>query len=351
MKMKISISRMCSLLQEHHYENVEPGTPSDISSKRIRELAFAKRRQQESDGNTNKQDKEKHMKTSLRVLLIAAVICTLSLTAFAAFGGLEFFKSIFGDSAQSIGEHIQNPMTSTENEDYRLTVESLLSDGFKTDLIVSLAAKNGKPIPFDPMEMFHTQFIGNEEAMNSASYREMPEFAQGDTQYYHLELTSLGNHNSAEVKISLKEELAPLSVTVPVNGTMARKEIHIKAEDYADQNYYPETVQLSPMGMLVIGSEKHPKGGLPTAQMFVQMKDGTHEELMSEMSFDDGEETVGGGGGAVIVGPGETAPLVITTMGSRNPDNKVVTSGSFSRILNLDQVQAIIVDDVEYTLQ
>jgi hypothetical protein len=105
--------------------------------------------------------------------------------------------------------------------------------------------------------------------------------------------------------------------------------------------------------VLVIGSEKEAKGGLPTAEIYVVMNDGTSEELISVQSFDseDDGETISGGGSAIILGPGEKAPLVIGTMGSRNPDGKMVTSGSFSRILNLDEVKAISVDGVEYPLQ
>jgi hypothetical protein len=349
MRKKISVTKLCGFLDERFYKPVEPTELSELSQERIRELAFAKLRTQ--DG-ANNQHKEKHMKKSVKILLVAAVVCAMSVTAFAAMGGMDFFRAIFGDSAGVAADHIQFPEASVENEGYRLSVESLLSDGFKSDLIISLTSKDGKRIETDPMDMFHTEFWNNPDAMNSESYEEMVDFSQKDKKYYHMAIISLNSHYSTEVTISLKEEIAPLSVTVPLNDAMtARKEIRVSADDYAEQNYYPETVQLSPLGVLVIGSEKEAKGGLPTAQIFVQMKDGTREELISRMSFDEGDgETVGGGGGAIILGPGETAPLVIGTMGERNPDGKVVTSGTFSRVLNLDEVQAILVDDVEYPL-
>jgi hypothetical protein len=351
MKMKMSVSRMCVFLQERFYEKVEPTAHPELSSQRIRELAFAKLQQQSATGGATIQEKEKRMKKSIKILLVAAIMCAMSATAFAANGGMEFFKSIFGSSAESIGEHIQSPMASVEDDGYRLTAESLLSDGFKAHLIISLTPKSGKPATLDPIELFNAQFVDSEGVMNSASYSEMPEFAHDNTRYYHLELTSFEKHDSAKIKVSLKEDLAPLSVTVTIDDAMtARKEIQINAEDYENKNYYPETVQLSPMGVLVIGSEKEAKGGLPTAQIFVQMKDGTSEELISEMSFDNGDETVRGGGEMILVGDGEIAPLVTVTMGERNPDGKVVTTGTFSRILNLDEVQAIIVDNTEYPL-
>ncbi len=354
MKVSISITRMCAFLHERFFETVEPTAHSDISSQRIRELAFSKLRQQGVQSGAGIQKKEKHMKTSIRILLVAAIVLAMSVTAFAALGGLDFFKSIFGDSAATVQDLIQFPSASTENDSYRLTVESLLSDGFKTDLIVSLTSKDNKTIEHDPQGMLNAEFVGVENFSGSSSYREMPEFGSKSQKYYLLELDSMSNLSSADIAVSLKESFAPLSVTVPLDGALtAHKEIQVKAEDYAESNYYPETVQLSPLGVLVIGSEKQAMGGLPTAQIYVQMKDGSREELMSKTSFDSADDgvTVSGGGGAVILGPNETAPLVVGTMGVRNPDGKVVTTGTFSRILNLDDVQSIIVDDAEYLLQ
>jgi hypothetical protein len=338
---------MCGFLEERFYEPIEPTAHADVSQERIRALAFAKLRDQ---NDTSIQKKEKHMKTSVKILLAAALVCVMSVTAFATMGGMDFFRAIFGDSAEVAADYVQFPEASVENDDYRLSTESLLSDGFKTDLIVSLTAKGEQTLPDDTYDIFNS--VLPDTGMNSASYEELPDFGSKTKRYYHLALTSLDNHSDSEVTVSLKEELAPLSVTVPVGDAMtARKEIQINAADYAEQNYCPETVQLSPMGVLVIGSEKEAKGGLPTAQIFVQMQDGSREELISRESFDEGDgETVSGGGGSVMVGLFDTPPLVTETMGKRNPNDKVVITGSFSRILNLDDVQAIVVDDVEYLL-
>lgn len=354
MELKIEISQMCSMLDEHYYENIELDSDSSISPsyERIRQLAFSKLRMQSGEKINSEvfAQKEKNMKISIKVLLIAAVICVLTLTAFAAFGGLEFFKFIFGDSARNVANEIQAPMLSAENVDYKMTVESLLTDGYKTNLIISLNDLNGKGFDVEDDRIFIPRITGN-TAMSSSSCKELPEFSQNGKRYFNLECSSLQNYSSSNIEIALNEELASLHVSVALKGSLAHKEILINADDYTDKNYFPELIQLSPMGVLVIGSEKQAKGGLPTAQIFLQMNDGSIEELISKSSFDDGEETVVGGGGAIIVDEWQTAPLVTQTMGERNPDGKVVTTGSFSRILNLNDARAILVDDIEYPIQ
>lgn len=356
MKITIKISHMCSFLQDRHYEAIEPETHFDpASAARIKELALVKLSRQSSTQNITY--KEKPMKKlTFRIVLAAALVCAMSMTAFAAFGGLDFFRSIFGDSARIAEEHIQFPMASAADDTYRLTVESLLSDGFKTDLIISLSAMNGKLPAFDPINMFQTDLISADNnadtGMAGISYQEMPEFSQENKQYYHLEYTSQQSHASAKMKVSLQEASAPLSVTVPVGNAMARKEIHVNEEDYTGKSYCPQTIQLSPMGVLVVGSEKEVKGSLPTAQIFLQMKDGSQEELISANSFDSGDETLVMGGGSLVISDSEEdQPLVSQTAGSRNPDGLMIISGYFSRILNLDEVQSILVDGVTYPLQ
>ena len=91
-------------------------------------------------------------------------------------------------------------------------------------------------------------------------------------------------------------------------------------------------MQISPLGVLLIGREAQASGGLPTPVVSVKFKDGTIEEMMSELSFDtDGDGgTVIGGGGVVISNDPLSGPLVISTYGMRNPEGKVVTKGEFS---------------------
>ena len=98
-------------------------------------------------------------------------------------------------------------------------------------------------------------------------------------------------------------------------------------------------MQISPLGVLLIGREAQASGGLPTPVVSVKFKDGTIEEMMSELSFD-----TDGDGGTVIGGGG-----VVISNGMRNPEGKVVTKGEFSRFINLEDVMSILVNGKEYT--
>lgn len=356
MKIKIKITELCSYLHGSYHEKVEIENTSRLrpSAIRIRQIALAKLEQQgeqtQSPACRLKENTEKGFimkKSCARFILIAAIVCLLSATAFAATGGLEFFKSIFGSSVETLENEIWSPMISEADESYKITVESMLSDGYKTNIVVSLEDLKGNKIDVSSSEvstLFTPKLKDNPESF-SYSCTELSKFAQKTKKYYYIEVSSLKSYKDSDLTLSLSETIAPLKVDVIVNGLKAAKEIKIDPPNGDDQNYRPETVQVSPLGVLVIGSEKQAKGGLPTSEIRLLMKDGSFEEL--ELLFDDVDGTVMGGG-AVISGWGQKQPLVVQTMGQRNPDGKVVTTGHFSRILNLNEVKAISVDGTEY---
>ena len=161
-----------------------------------------------------------------------------------------------------------------------------------------------------------------------------------------MELDNLENSLNWTLTLSLNKELADLELDTLLEGAAAAKVLTIGQT--LEGGYTIETIQLSQLGFMVIGKEDQASGGLPAPQIDIVFKDGRHDELISAMSFDNGGgETVTGGGGAVI-GADPTGPLVTGTMGQRNPDGKVVTTGEFGRAINLDEVAFILVDGTKY---
>lgn len=100
------------------------------------------------------------------------------------------------------------------------------------------------------------------------------------------------------------------------------------------------------MGFLLIGTEDNAEGGLPPVQMELIFKDGSKEDL--EVFFDTSDETITGGGGAIMPSDPKHAPLVTEFSGERNPDGALVIRGQFSRILNPDSVETLVVNGQEF---
>lgn len=357
MNKNTKISDLCSLLDPEFYETLDVENTTDLepSKQRIEDLVFQKlHTEQQTAAPAGKRG---HMKKKTGiVLLIAAILCTLATTAFAMSGGLDYFRSIFGDTADNAGAAIQNPSAAAEDDSYRIGLNSMLTDGYKINLIVSLepltdaAAKAVSKT--ETLALFQTSLEpapSSSASENTASYTcsELPEFAYKKQRFYHVQLDSLANCTGWTLKLALSDELGGLSLDFKIEGTAAAMEFQI--DQAIDSSLTVESVQLSPLGVLVIGNETNASGGLPTPEVDLLFKDGSREELISPMSFDAGDgETVTGGGGAVVGEDPITGPLVIGTHGRRNPDGKVITAGEFGRIIRMDEVESIFVNGVEY---
>ena len=352
MNKKIHISDLCTELEEELYEELEITNMTDLrpSKSNIEKLVSEKIRKQ---GKTPKRRRFK----ALKVFLAAAVICLFATTAFAAAGGLTYFKSIFGDSTEHVKSEITAPMVSAENASQRFSLEGMLTDGYTIDLILSLEDISGKGLPsycYDETKQLFDVLLERkpdtgDEFSFSINYTMLPEFRTENKVVYHLTASSLDACYGADLKISFRAENSELGFTVPVDGSTASRRYTVN--DTWDGTYNLETVQISPLGVLLIGREAQASGGLPTPVVSVKFKDGTIEEMMSELSFDtDGDGgTVIGGGGVVISNDPLSGPLVISTYGMRNPEGKVVTKGEFSRFINLEDVMSILVNGKEYT--
>lgn len=350
--------------QKLYYQDlkIENNTPLRPSEERIQQLVLEKLHQGKNPAKDLQQQKTEHIekrpvmrKKTMGIIIIAAAICLFSMTAYAAVHGLGFFESIFGDSAQSVTNHIQSPMLTAQHGPYTMTVESILSDGYKTNIIVSLEFPKGKSPTLEPYDLFTVKPENFSEGV-SYTCTELPEFSQKNKSYYRLEISSLeDSHYHKTMTVSYNDKTNPLQVKVTINGSMAAKTIAIYQKPYENKNYHPETIQISPLGILVIGSETKAQGGLPTSTIDIIMRDGSSEEMMSQLSFDNFNDKDTspsmGGGGVVLVDENQPQPLVTQTMGRRNAEGKVVTTGYFSRILDLQQVKAIRVDGIDYPLQ
>ncbi|MBS5604916.1 MAG: DUF4179 domain-containing protein [Enterocloster asparagiformis] len=356
---KIRISDLCSRLDPRYLEDmdVENETGLKPSGQRIEDLVFQKLNVETNAAGMAGKRRPMRKKT-WKILLIAAVFCLFAASVFALAGGFDYFRSIFGDTAKHVEQDIQSPGITAADSDRQMTLESMLTDGYKINLIVSLKALSGeaKANTFDhePIDLFDTKLTSNSSAEHEAalSYTcsELEEFSTENRHFYHLQLDSLENCTGWDLKLSLSQEMGGLSLDAKVESTTAARQLDIGQD--IDGNLTVESIQISPLGALLIGSEKEAAGGLPAPSVDIIFLDGSHEELISSMSFDSSDDgTVLGGGSAVISDDPTSGPLVVTTYGMRNPDGKVVLAAEFGRIIRLDQVKSISVDGVEYSVK
>lgn len=334
-----------SLLNGRLYDSLEPVNDTGIqpSSQRIKMLALEKIR-------AGQMRKEKKTMKKMRIGLLAAALAAVLGVTVLAMGGVDYFRGIFGDSVEHVAGQIGTPEITVTGEDgSTMSAQAVLSDGYQISVVFSTkypeGVENRDPDklsePAEGEEAFRIS-VGGMEA--SWSVQELPEFAGGNQMFFLASANSMKNCLGQSVEI--RRGADGLTLKVPLNGEVAVRTLNIDQDVGGGRKI--ETMQISPLGILLTSSEKEAKGSLPTVNIRVRLKDGTEEDATLFFDSADDGETVTGGGGAVILGPGEIGPLVVTTQAQRNPDGKLIAIGTFGRILNLDQVAEILVGDTAY---
>lgn len=328
---------MASHISQEMVDLVEPLGDSAVSpsADRIKALALEKRRE------FLMEKEEKPMKkTIFRIVLVAALVCAMGATVFAAFGGLDLIKGIFGDSAESIQGEIVIPRVSASAGGRDMALEALVTDGFVTNMVVSLTGER-------PPEQALFQ-IETDMALRSNGWYVLEDFSAPGKTCYVVDFVSEQRFDTADITLSLNRDIAPIDLTMRVENTLGNAVVQFPQSAMAGQTQLGE-LQISPMGFLLIGHESDAQGGLPSTGIRLVFSDGGSEDI--EVEFAPSDETVGGGGGAILVDEGQAAPLVTTFQGARNPDGELVINGQFSRVIHPEKIEKVIVGGVEYPAQ
>jgi hypothetical protein len=339
------ISDMASHIPEEMIAPIEPqcGAPPSLSAERIKQLALQKRELylNEHRNEENAMKKNSLPKRTVQLALIAALVCMMSVTALAAaLGGLDLFKGIFGDSAESIQGEIETPLVSASADGRDMTLEALVTDGFAANMVVSLTGEQ----PPDA-ELFAVTTSMN---IRSSSWRVLEAFSAPGKTYYAVELVGEKRFDNADITLSLNRNVAPIDLSVRVNNRLGNAVVNFPAGASSGETELKE-LQISPIGFLLIANEENAQGGLPATSVHLIFADGRAEEL--ELAFAPSDERVGGGGGAVIYDDADLPPLVTRFQGARNPDGELVISGQFSRVIDPAEITRILVDGTEYRMQ
>lgn len=205
------ISNLVSQMPEELLTHMDYEASHPLSDERIKALALEKRQNhiaKEKEPDMNKSRK----RTLPKIFLVAAIVCALSITVLAS-GGLNFFKNLFGGGSEIIEPAVVTPIVYQEIDDISLSVEAMVTDGYVTNLILALKGAH----PADEAELFH---ISSNVDLSSSGWHEMKDFSSKGTTYYNMRLVSLERFETAELKLSLNPDLAPISLDVTLNNQL-----------------------------------------------------------------------------------------------------------------------------------
>ena len=356
---------MASRIPDEFVGQVEPSGDGSVhpSSERIKQLALQKR------SNYLRKEEKPMKKAPLKILLVAAIVVALSFSAFAAFGGIDYLRGIFGDSIDSIQDQVVTPLVKGSADGREMAVEALVTDGYVTNLIVSLTGD--EPVETQPfatksedkvIEKTSTMVVSVDEEgdpydsqlflvtfdspIRSYGWSKLEAFSMPGKTYYAIDLLSEQRFDKANIGIALNRDVADIALTLEIENNLGNAVVGFPAGAKSGQTRLMG-LQISPMGFMLTGSEDNPEGGLPPTSIQVVFANKKIETM--DVQFADGEGgRVAAGGGAIMTEKWQKGPLVTKFFGVRNPDGEIVITGQFSRIINPAEIVKVVVDGVEY---
>ncbi len=347
--MKVNIRDLFSQLDYKEYKDIEIENTSDnhVNIAAIKERVLGKIDRKESDLTSRKRIKKKYF----RGIWAAALIICLTATTVFAFTNIDFFKEIFGKKAEVVEKDIQNVLAITENEDFKLTVESMLTDGNQNYVIISLENKNneelGEMVPFFSMKkltkpdsedrIYEPNEIGKPSigVMKTEKIESLD--ATENKNYYLFTYNTSDNMIGEKVELSLSgmrgdgEKLEKydkeLSVIFDVKDNGNLKTIDMGELHSVDNKYYITEIKYSNLGMNIKGKCIEDIEGIPILKVNLKYKDGTIEELAREIEFKDKY------GFSYHRFKDEFSNIVI-----------------FKELIDINEIESIIIEDKEYKI-
>lgn len=338
------LSFLVSSLPEDEIESIKVTSDLPLSLDKIAKNAFDKKNEVEQNMNNKHEQKKKPIKLFTKFIASVAIIATLSVTAFA-FSQTDMMRSLFGGKDKNlIDTAIITPVEKGEANGITMGIQSVLTDGYITNIIVSI--ENASTIDIWESNVFT---VTTNLEMTNYLVQDLENFSTEKLQYFIIQITNAEPINNTDISIELNPTIAPITLNISAVSTLDSKIVVFPANTMQGDATL-EKLQISPMGFLLNVKESSTQGGLDDTFITVVFNDGETEEIETSfmaISLEDDHPIMGGGG--VIINPDlESGPLVVSFFGERNGNGELSVGGQFSRIINTENIKEIIINGVTY---
>lgn len=359
MKVKTDIHRLCDGLSEEFYKDLDVTSPEDGDPERIKQIALNKIHQGEKG---QEKEIEKPMKRiSNKILIAVAMIAILTTTVFAA-GGMDFFRSMFGDSIDQAGDNIQSMMITAEDENFKMSAEQLISDGLNTKIIVGLQpltkeAKKWIANPRMQVDILAESEDQSVESMRMTGSERLSQFDTKEKAYFCVSYSSNEDYSGKPIHVTLTAIIPEgkeiedavvkpdLSLVIDEPESMRASKTVTFAEPEDSNTIWPASLTVNSISTVLVLQGPETNTDTVTLDVTLVMKDKTRESIFESGWVSEGST----GGGGVALGKPEELPLASEFSYRRDLETgKIIQTAGFSRILNVEDVDYVLVGDERF---
>lgn len=333
--MKINLKDLYSKLEVEHYQDINILSDSDsrINHNNIK------------NGVLKNIDKKgfKFNNPFKKMWIAATIALGLMITTVFAFQNIEYFKTIFGNKAETIEKNIQSIMARTENEDYIFSLESLLSDGNQNYFIVSLERKDqgntGDMFPFIVVKNISEKDVEGPNLSVISTEKIETQDKSLNKDYYVVKMSTSNNLIGENVKLTLKsidgktidgrktlEEEMSISFEIGENSNL--KVVDIKDPQEINNNNFITEIKYSNLGIFITGENIEDIATVPVLRVQLKNKDGSIIEISNKLEDSDKY-------GFIYQKHGREFTNIIT----------------FKQLIDMDTIESIIINEVYFKLK
>ncbi len=336
MTVKLNISDLCDDLEQDAFNEIQPIDQDEIStsSERIKRIALDKIESK----NIKIESKKKRIfakHKTLKALLIAATILCLSCVTVFALNNSVLFERFFGEDISKVQGNIVNSTETAADSNIKMSIESVLSDGYVSYFVVSLEKLDGSKFNIDERPDF--RIVNKIRGSHGTGVKEIKSEGDVDSKKYYMIKVSSDTKimeygaaielrgiykNEENNEYSLKSNL---SVKVNYTGRDNYKHAVIDDQKEDSKNYCFTEVSISPMGLVVKGTEKKETDKPIFYKIQLNLQNGNTEKISWKSES------------------GELLSGMIT-----RSDNKFSYLFIFNKLKNIEEIKSITLNNKEY---
>lgn len=329
------ISQLSSKLSDECVESIELDETSELSSERIRQLAMEKRE------NSKRGEGVKVKSRFLKLAAVVALIFVLGVTVYEA-GGFDYIINEFTGDTNYIREAIDEPKLSETINGKTFTVESILTDGFNTHLVVSLDGAGENDYYYGLFDNLSLATLGLKHPL-TFGIRPIEELSTKIKLYYSVYIHSGNNLDGDNIVLKINENIAPISINVPIEKNV--RIIKFDLEDTLVLNYLKlKKFEITPLGFYFEAETDDLNEKEEFLKIDLNYSNGDIETIEVPLVYD----RISAKATNTIYKDFEKVPLYIDYNGRYTETGKMIIYAGISKIINVNEIEKIVIEGVEY---
>ncbi|OPA73065.1 hypothetical protein BVG16_30845 [Paenibacillus selenitireducens] len=289
--------------------------------------------------NAKPQEKRLYMKYRLtKFAIVTTAILTLGVGSVFATSNIDLLKELLRGDTNILQKEVRNPNTSIQNDEYKVTLEQVLAAPHDAIIVFSvegLTKEATNALETNSMFLFESTITlkttpGSETKNNGYGQSSFGDKNTFNKKYFALEVDAIDNPKQEPMRLYLDKVKSPeLFITVPMDSNIQTLDFQMNQEAEANgKKYTIEHMGINSISMVIDSRGWNSIEDALMPEIFFKMSDGTIKTKNQ------------------LVNNYKSSSSILTA----DQDGLYRFYFRFKEIMDLNDIQSVIIDNMEYTL-